>query len=69
MADLENANYKLNIGYGINNTICPLTNSIFVIVTGKFFGTGRSWVGGQFLDALDDAKAIYLGGGFNLLGS
>jgi len=45
MANLYNTYNQLNIGYGINDSICSLAYSILVIMTGELFATGRTWVG------------------------
>jgi len=45
MANLYNTYNQLNIGYGINDSICSLAYSILVIMTGELFATLRTWVG------------------------
>ncbi|MGA6994322.1 MAG: hypothetical protein WBX50_10540 [Candidatus Deferrimicrobiaceae bacterium] len=44
MTDLHNANDKLTIRYGIDDSICPLADSILIVMAGEFFATGRSRV-------------------------
>jgi hypothetical protein len=62
MANLYNTDDQTHIGNRINDPIRPLTDAILIIVSGKFFTTGRSRIGGKVLNALDDAKKVFLGG-------
>jgi hypothetical protein len=39
-----------------------LADAILIVVAGKFFTTGRSRIGRKFLNALDDAEAVFPGG-------
>ena len=62
MANLYDTDDQVNIGDRIDDPVGTLTNTIFVIVAGKFFTTGRTRIGGKILNAFDNAKTVFLGG-------
>jgi hypothetical protein len=61
-ANLYDTDNETHIGDRTDDPIRSLANAILIIVTGKFFTTGRPRIGRKILNALDDAEAIFLGG-------
>lgn len=60
MADLDDTDNQTRIGNRIDDPIRTLADAILVIVAGKFFTTGRTRIGGQILNTLDDPDAVFL---------
>jgi hypothetical protein len=46
----------------MDDPIRSLADAIFLIVPRKFFTTGGPRIGRKILNALDDAKTVFLGG-------
>ena len=68
MANLYDTDEQANIGDRIDDPIRSLADAILVIVTGKYFTSGRSWIGGKILNAPDDPETVFLRGGLDFLG-
>jgi hypothetical protein len=62
MPNLDNADTQTHIGDRIDYPIRSLADAILIIMAGKFFTAGRSRIGGKFLNALDNAETVFLGG-------
>ena len=60
MTNLDDADNKIHVGDRIDDPIRSLADAILILVTGKFFTSVKSRIGGKILNALDDAETIFL---------
>lgn len=68
MTNLDDTDNQIHVGNRIDDPIRSMADAILVIMSGKFFTTGRSRIGRKALNALDDAETVFLGCRLDFLG-